>query len=371
MKLLQRTIEQIRPAHSQVMAEAQREIDYCLKPPGSLGKLEELACQVAGITGKVENSIHQKAIVVMMADNGVYREGIAMYPQDVTRIGADFVTSGRMGVNFLANHAGADIIAVDIGIQVDVDLPRVLNRKVRYGTASFLRQPAMEREEAIRAVEIGIEVATDAIDEGYDLIGTGEIGIGNTTASSAVLYALTGASIDRVVGRGAGLSDEAFARKKQVVLDAVRLHQPDRDDPLDVLAKVGGLDIAGMAGTYLACAARRVPVVADGLISNVAALTAIQLKPEVRDFIIPSHMSCEPGALLLKEITGLEPMLNMHMRLGEGTGCALAFPIIEAALKMTREMGTFAALGKSREEIGTAAMAYRGHHPGKKGCLEP
>ena len=363
MHLLKQTLDAIRPVDRAVMAAAQREIDYCLKPPGSLGKLESMARQIAGITGQVHNAIRKKAIVVMMADNGVYTEGVAMYPQDITRIGAEFVTTGRMGVNFLARQAGADIIAVDIGIQVDVDLPRVINRKVRHGTANFLKEPAMTREEAIQAIEAGIEVTIDAIDRGYDLIGTGEIGIGNTTASSAVLFAFTGAPIDRVVGRGAGLTDEAFARKKAVVEEAVRRHRPDPDDPLDVLAKVGGLDIAGMVGTYLACAARRVPVVTDGLISNVAALAAMRCKPEAVQYMIPSHISFEPGAKLLKEITGLEPMLDMDMRLGEGTGCALVFTIIEAALRMIEEMGTFAVLGKSRDEIGDHIMAYRGRFP--------
>jgi nicotinate-nucleotide--dimethylbenzimidazole phosphoribosyltransferase len=363
MHLLKQTLEAIRPIDREVMAAAQKEIDYCLKPPGSLGKLEDIARQIAGITGQVHNTISKKAIVVMMADNGVVAEGIAMYPQDITRIGADFVTSGRMGVNFLANYAGADIIAVDIGIQVDVDLPRVLNRKIRYGTANFLKEPAMSREEAIRAIEAGIEVTNAAIDQGYDLIGTGEIGIGNTTASSAVLYAFTGAHIDRVVGRGAGLTDEAFARKKAVVQQAVRLNRPDPDDPLDVVSKVGSLDIAGMTGTYLACAARRVPVVTDGLISNVAALAAMRLAPEAVEYMLPSHLSFEPGAKLLREITGLEPMLDMNMRLGEGTGCALMFSIIEAALRMIEEMGTFAAIGKSRDEIGDHVMAYRGKFP--------
>lgn len=363
MQLLKQTLDAIRPTDRIAMAAAQREIDYCLKPPGSLGKLEDIARQIAGITGSIHNTINKKAIVVMMADNGVVAEGIAMYPQDITLIGADFVTSGRMGVNFLANYAGADVIAVDVGIQVDVDLPRVIKRKVRYGTANFLREPAMSREEAVQAIEVGIEVTSKAIDQGYDLIGTGEIGIGNTTASSAVLYAFTGASLDRIVGRGAGLTDEAFERKKEVVRQAVQLHRPDPDDPLDVLAKVGSLDIAGMVGTYLACAARRVPVVADGLISNVAALAAMRFKPETVEFIIPSHISFEPGAQLLREITGLEPMLDMNMRLGEGTGCALVFNIIEAALRMIEEMGTFGIIGKSRDEIGDQAMAYRGKFP--------
>ena len=363
MQLLQQTLEAIGPVDQTVMAAAQKEIDYCLKPPGSLGKLEDIVRQVAGITGRIHNTITKKAIIVMMADNGICSEGIAMYPQDITRIGADFVTSGRMGVNFLANYAGADILAVDIGIQVEVDLPKVINRKIRHGTANFLKEPAMTRDEAIRAIEVGIEVANTAIDQGYDLIGTGEIGIGNTTASSAVLYAFTGASIDRVVGRGAGLTDAAFARKKEVVQAAVQLHRPDADDALDVLAKVGSLDIAGMAGTYLACAARRVPVVTDGLISNVAALVAIRLKPEAIQYMIPSHISFEPGAKLLKEITGLEPMLDMNMRLGEGTGCALVFSIIEAALRMIEEMGTFASIGKSRDDIGDQIMAYHGKFP--------
>ena len=363
MRILEQTLAAIVPTDKMVMAAAQKEIDYCLKPPGSLGKLEDIARQVSGITGKIHNRISRKVIVVMMADNGVCTEGIAMYPQDITRIGADFVTSGRMGINFLANHAGADILAVDIGIQVEVDLPKVIKRKIRYGTANFLKEPAMTREEAVRAIETGIEITSQAIDEGYDLVGTGEIGIGNTTASSAVLYAFTGAPIDRVVGRGAGLTDEAFAKKKEVVKSAVDLHRPDPDDPLDVLAKVGSLDIAGLTGVYLACAARRVPVVTDGLISNVAALAAIRLKPEAVEYMIPSHISFEPGAKLLVEITGLEPMLDMNMRLGEGTGCALAFNIIEASLKMIEEMGTFAAIGKSRDEIGNHVMAYRGEFP--------
>jgi nicotinate-nucleotide--dimethylbenzimidazole phosphoribosyltransferase len=363
MQLLTQTLAAIQPTDRAVMAAAQQEIDYCLKPPGSLGKLEHIARQIAGITGQVHNTIKRKAIVVMMADNGVYAEKIAMYPQSITRIGADFVTSGRMGVNFLARYAKADIFAVDIGINADVDLPKVINRKVRYGTANFFKEPAMNRREAIQAIEAGIEVTNGVIDQGYDLIGTGEIGIGNTTASSAVLYAFTGAPIERVVGRGAGLTDEALERKKTTIMQAVRLHRPDQNDPVDVLAKVGSLDIAGMAGTYLACAARRVPVVTDGLISNVAALTAMRLKPEAVEYMIPSHLSCEPGAKLLREITGLEPMLDMDMRLGEGTGCALMFSIIEASLRMIEEMGTFAILGKFRGEIGNHAMAYQGKFP--------
>lgn len=360
MHLLKQTLDAIRPVDRAVMAAAQREIDYCLKPPGSLGRLEDIVRQIAGITGKTRNRINKKAIVVMMADNGVCTEGIAMYPQDVTRIGADFVTSGRMGVNFLAKHAQADVIAVDIGIGVDIDCPKALHRKIRYGTNNILRQPAMERAEAIQALETGIEVALAAIDAGYDLFGAGEIGIGNTTASAAVLHAFTQAPVERIVGRGAGLTDAAFARKKEVVRSAVRLHQPNPHDPLDVLSKVGGLDIAGMAGVYLACASRRIPVVTDGLISNVAALTAMRLAPESIGYMIPSHLSFEPGAVLLQEITGLIPMLHMNMRLGEGTGCALLFNIIEAALRMTGEMGTFAALGKSKEEIADRAEAYRG-----------
>lgn len=360
MKLLQRTIRAIAPLDATAMAEAQRAIDYCLKPPGSLGRLEDIVRQMAGITGKTRNRIAKKAIVVMMADNGVCTEGVAMYPQAVTRIGADFVTSGRMGINFLARYTQADIIAVDIGIGVDIDCPEVLRRKIRYGTANMLKEAAMTRGEAVAALETGIEVALAAIDGGYDLLGAGEIGIGNTTAGAAMLHAFSGAPVERVVGRGAGLTDAALEHKKGVVRRAVGLHAPNPDDPLEVLATVGGLDIAGMAGVYLGCAARRIPVVIDGFIANVAALTAIRLAPEAVGYMIPSHLSLEPGAALLEEITGLQPMLTMEMRLGEGTGCALLFPIIEAALRMTEEMGTFAALGKSGDEIAGKARAYRG-----------
>ncbi|MGI6656486.1 MAG: nicotinate-nucleotide--dimethylbenzimidazole phosphoribosyltransferase [Desulfobulbus sp.] len=363
MELLRTTMAAIGPTDREAAAEAQRAMDYCLKPPGSLGRLEDIARQIAAIRGQVHNTISKKAIVVMMADNGVVAEGVSMYPQDITRIGADFLTSGRMGVCFLARYAGADIIAVDIGIRGDVDLPRVINRKIRSGTANFLKEPAMTRDEAIRAIEVGIEVTNEALDQGYDLIGTGEIGIGNTTASSAVLYAFTSAPLERVVGRGAGLTDEAFEQKKAVVRQAVELHRPDPQDPLDVLAKVGSLDMAGMVGTYLACAARRTPVVTDGLISNVAALAAMRLVPESVEYMIPSHLSYEPGTMLLREVTGLEPMLDMRMRLGEGTGCALMFPVIEASLRMIEEMGTFAVLGKTRDEIGNHLVAYRGKFP--------
>ncbi len=345
MKQLNDTIAKIGTLDTNAMEEAQKRLDYLLKPKGSLGMLETIAKQLAGITGSVFNEIKKKAVIVMVADNGVYDEGIASYPQQITAIGAACLTKGMMGINVLAGHAGADVIPVDIGIKTDVTADGLVRHKIRYGTGNMVKEPAMTREEAVRAVETGIELANGAIDGGVNLLAAGEMGIGNTTSSSAVLYALTGEPLDLLVGRGAGLDDKGLARKKEIIRKAVDLHQPDRNDPIDVLAKVGGLDIAGMAGVYLAGAARRVPVVVDGFIAAAAAMTAIRLQPGVRQFMIPSHLSEEAGARVFVRLTGLEPILYMNMRLGEGTGCALAFSIIEAATKIIREMGTFGDIG--------------------------
>ncbi|HDP81324.1 MAG TPA: nicotinate-nucleotide--dimethylbenzimidazole phosphoribosyltransferase [Spirochaetes bacterium] len=343
--MLNDTIALIGPLDRKAMDETRRRLDSLLKPRGSLGVLETIAEQLAGITGSVFNDIKKKAVIVLLADNGVYEEGIASYPQEITTVGAACLTKGMMGINVLARHAGALVLPVDIGIRTDVEAEGLMKRKVRYGTGNIAKEPAMTREEAVRAIETGIDLAREAIDGGVNLLGAGEMGIGNTTSSSAVLYALTGESIDLLTGRGAGLDDKGLERKKDIIEKAVKLHRPDSGDPVDVLSKVGGLDIAGMAGVYLAAAARRVPVVVDGFIAGAAALTAIRLAPGAREYMIPSHLSEEAGAKVFARLTGLAPILNMNMRLGEGTGCALAFGIIEAAVKIIKEMGTFADIG--------------------------
>lgn len=345
MNLLDKTIENIDALNEAAMKKAQERLDYLLKPPGSLGRLEEIAKKLAGISGEQHNKIRKKTIIVMISDNGVMDEKISSFPKNVTLAVAETMIKGLSGVAVLARHAGADLKVVDLGIDADIDIPGIINKKIRKGTSNIAGGPAMSREEAERAIETGIEITGQAINDGADIIGTGEVGLGNTTTSSAVLYALTRGNLDVLVGRGAGLDDEGLARKKAIVKRAVDINSPDANDAIDVIAKVGGFDIAGLTGCYLAAAFRRVPIVIDGFISGVAAVCALKIKPEAVNFMFTSHGSVEPGSAVIKEILGLDPMLDMKMRLGEGTGCALAFNIIEAAAKIMNEMGTFGDIG--------------------------
>jgi nicotinate-nucleotide--dimethylbenzimidazole phosphoribosyltransferase len=327
------------------MEKAQERLDFLLKPAGSLGKLEDIARQLAGITGKINNSIDPKCIIVMCSDNGIVEENVTSFPQKVSLLVAETMVKGISGVAVLARHAGATIKVVDIGLMGTSTETGIIQKKIRNATSNFSQGPAMSRDEAIQAIKTGIEITNQAIDEGINLLGTGEVGIGNTTSSSAVLYALTDADIGKVVGKGAGLSDEGLAHKKDVIRKSVDHNNPNPNDPIDVLAKVGGFDIAGLVGTYIAAAQRRVPIVVDGFISGVAAVLAMKLKKEAVDFMLLSHISAEPGSQLIYQILGKKPMLDMNMRLGEGTGCALAFHIIDAATKMMNDMGTFGDIG--------------------------
>jgi nicotinate-nucleotide--dimethylbenzimidazole phosphoribosyltransferase len=345
MSLLDSIIASIKPLDTEVMNEAQKALDYLLKPQGSLGRLEDIARQVAGITGKVKNKLDKKAIIVMCSDNGVTDEGIAASPRDFSMLVTDTMLRGISGVCTLARHSGAEVFVVDLGLEKDPPSPGLINRKIRRMTSNFAKEPAMTRQEAIQAIEIGIEETTKLIESGYTLIGTGEMGIGNTTTSSAMLHVFTGQSLDLVVGRGAGLDDCAFQHKKDVIRDAVALHKPNADDPLDVLVKVGGFDIAGMTGTFLACAAKRVPVLIDGFISGVAALLAMRICPAAREYMLPSHGSAEPGSVIVMNELGLVPYVNMAMRLGEGSGCAVAFHLIDASMYMMNNQATFDAIG--------------------------
>jgi nicotinate-nucleotide--dimethylbenzimidazole phosphoribosyltransferase len=345
MELLKKTIRAIRGLDLDAVDKARSRLDSLLKPPGSLGRLEDISRQLAGITGVPGRQIMKKVIIVMCADNGVAEEGVSSYPSDVTTLVADTMARGISGVSVLSRHAGAELIVVDVGLKGDISGSRVLERKISRGTMNIFRGPAMSRDQAVRAVETGIAITTAAVNEGADLIGTGEIGIGNTTTASAILHVLTGVGLDEVVGRGAGLSDEGLMHKKSVIRKAVELNRPDPDDALDVLAKVGGFDIAGLAGCYLAAAACRVPIVVDGFIAGAAAVAAARLNPGARDFMFSSHASAEPGAAVISSALNLFPVLALEMRLGEGTGCALAFHIIEAAVKITNEMGTFKDIG--------------------------
>lgn len=341
MQLFEKTRSGIRPADENCMKEAALRLDKLIKPIGSLGKLEELAVKISGITGKQVNRFPKKVTIIMAADNGVCEEGVSAAPQEVTALMTLNMLKGVTGVCVLSKHAGADIRVVDLGIAADMEYPGLVNRKIRKGTSNMAKGPAMSREEAICAIEAGIEMVSMLVEEGYSLFGTGEMGIGNTSTSGAVTMAFLGSSADETVGKGVGLTEEGYRKKKSIIEKAISINKPDPKDPLDVLCKVGGFDIAGMAGCFLGAAYHRVPVVVDGFISAAAALAAHRINPLVKDFIIPSHCSEEPGYRLAMNEIGLKPMLDLNMRLGEGSGCPLAFNVIEAAETVMSDMATF------------------------------
>lgn len=321
--------------------KAQIRVNNLAKPLGSLGKLEDIAIQIAGITGEINNVIKKKCTIVMSADNGIVEEGVSSTPQNVTAMQTINMLDGSTGISVLSKQAGAEIRVIDIGIKADLEHPRLIHKKVMYGTHNFAKGPAMSREQAIEAISIGIETVKQLVDQGYNLLGTGEMGIGNTSTSSAVLMSLTGCNEDIAVGKGGGLTDEALENKKRVIRKAIDYHKPNPNDPIDVITKVGGLDIAGLVGCYIGAAYYRVPIVIDGFISAAAALLAYKLNPVVKEYMIPSHYSLEPGYKSMMDTMGLEPCLHMNMRLGEGTGCPLMFNIIESALAMMNNMITF------------------------------
>jgi len=324
------------------MAAARERQAQLAKPPGSLGRLEDLSVQLAGITGRVCNRIEKKHLLVFAADNGVVVEGVSSAPQSVTLMQTVNLTRHKTGASTLCRHFGCGITVCDVGVNADIKEKKVLNRKIAYGTGNIAAGPAMTREQAVQAILTGIELtkSTDA-----DVIGIGEMGIGNTTTSSAVLSVLLEESVEAVTGRGGGITDAGFLKKKQVIQAAIALNQPDKNDVIDVLAKVGGFDIAAMCGGFIGSAATRRPVVIDGFISAVAALCACRLCPNVRHYLIPSHASYEIGYRLAMDAMGLEPMFLLGMRLGEGSGCPLAFQILDAACAIINDMATFEQAG--------------------------
>lgn len=346
-QVLEQLIGRIVGPHEAVAAEASAHVDALTKPPGSLGKLEQLVIRLAGITGEARPNFDRRAVIVMAADHGVVEEGISAFPAEVTpQMVLNFLAGGA-AVNVLARHAGAHVICVDIGVNADLDHPDLVSRKVRKGTANMAKGAAMTRGEAIEAILAGAEVVSTEVAKGTQLFVTGEMGIGNTTASAAVMCALTGTAPASAVGRGTGVDDVGLHRKAAVVSQALSVNAPDADDALDVLCKVGGLEIAGLTGVILAAAANGCPVVVDGFISSAAALIASQLAPLSTEFMIASHTSHESGhAALLREL-GLKPMLDLDMRLGEGTGGVLSLHLIDASCRILNEMATFASAGVS------------------------
>ncbi len=347
MLLLKETIEQIQPLDEEIMAAARERLDSLTKPPGSLGRLEKLAVQAAGIYQKPIPEVKKKAVVVMAGDHGVVEEGVSAFPQEVTtQMLINFVNGGA-AVNVLGRHAGAEIILVDVGVAIPLDDPRVLQLNVRKGTANFTKGPAMSLQEAVKAVETGIDIARELAGKGYNLLATGEMGIGNTTSSAALLALFSGRPVEEVAGMGTGVDEAGFRRKVAAIKKGLAVNGPDAAKPLEALAKIGGLEIGALAGLILGAASQRVPVLVDGFISGVAALLASRFEPGVLDYLIPSHQSAEPGHKILLELLGQNSIFKMDMRLGEGTGAALGMHVLEAACKITAEMATFAEAGVS------------------------
>ncbi|MEK7765660.1 MAG: nicotinate-nucleotide--dimethylbenzimidazole phosphoribosyltransferase [bacterium] len=343
MDILTKTIQAIEPPDETARVAAARRENTLTKPPGSLGRLEEIAIRVAGIARTPRPRISQKVIFTLAGDHGVAAEGVSAYPQAVTaQMVLNFLRGGA-AINVLARHVGARVVVADFGVAAELPAdPGLVIRKIGLGTRNILKEPAMSRVDAQRAVEAGIALVGDA-----DLVGTGDMGIGNTTPASAITAAITGKSAEEVTGRGTGIDDAALARKARVVAEVLARHRPDPADGLGVLAALGGFEIGGLAGVILGAAAKRIPAVVDGFISTAAALIAVTLAPRAKDYLIAAHRSQERGHAASLAWLGLKPVLDLDLRLGEGTGAALAMSVVEAACKILDEMATFESAGVS------------------------
>jgi nicotinate-nucleotide--dimethylbenzimidazole phosphoribosyltransferase len=345
---LQDAINAIQPADPEALVRAQARLDRLTKPVGSLGRLEELAIRYVSMTGEERPKVPRSAIFTFAADHGVVVEGVSAYPSAVTaQMVLNFLRGGA-AVNVLAGHVGAEVRVVDIGVDHDFDpMPGLLSRKIRRGTRNMMIEPALTREEAEAALAVGVELADAAVREGVGVIGTGEMGIGNTTASAAITAVLTGRSAREVTGRGTGINEQGLSRKIAVIEAALALHRPNPQDALDVLLKVGGLEIAALAGLILGAAAQRIPVMLDGFIGGAAALVAVGLQPRCGDFLLASHRSDERGHQAILDRLNLVPLLELNLRLGEGTGACLGISLLHAAIKILTQMATFDEAGVS------------------------
>ena len=341
-KELDALVREVLPLDRGTMTAAEEYQARLAKPPGSLGRLEEISIQLAGITGRVHNALNKKQLLVFAADNGVVAEGVSSAPQSVTKQQTINLMRGKTGAAVLAKHFGCGLTVCDVGVNADIYESTVLNRKIAYGTQNICTGPAMTREQTLQAILTGAEIAR-TVDA--DVIGVGEMGIGNTTTSSAVLAVLLGADVEAVTGRGGGITEETFRKKKVVIRTAIEVNRPDRDDVVGVLSKVGGFDLAAMCGAFLGAAAARRPAVIDGLISAAAALCAVRLCPNVHGYLVPSHASFEIGYRLAMEAMDLRPLFDLGMRLGEGSGCPLAFQVLDAACAVINDMATFDEAG--------------------------
>ena len=351
---LTKTIQCISGLDHKFMEEAQQRLDSLTKPLGSLGRLEELAKQIVGITGKMNPELKNKVIFTLAGDHGVTEEGVSAYPKEVTAQMVYNFLRGGAGINVLAKHIGAKVIVVDMGVAEDLKIDNSLkqnfiNRKIAYGTKNMAVGAAMEREEAIKAIEAGIEIFEGEYRNKVDIIGTGEMGIGNTASASAITAVLTNNTPDTLTGRGAGLDDKGLENKIRIIKKSISVNKPDPRDPIDVLSKIGGFEICGLVGIILAAASKKVPVVIDGFISGSAALSAFHLAPKVKDYMISSHVSVEKGHRIILDHIGLEPLFDLDLRLGEGTGAALGISLADAAIKILTQMATFKSAGVSEK----------------------
>jgi len=361
---IKKTIGKISGLDKSSAKLAAKRLDNLTKPVGSLGRLEELARQIAGITGRLDPDFSRKLIIVMAADHGVVGEGVSAYPKEVTPQMVLNFLSGGAGINVLSKHIGADVVVVDMGVAgeiVDVKTKiakgtvkktaiNLITIKIAAGTANMAVGPAMTEEQAMASVEAGISISEEMIAKGYGIIGTGDMGIGNTTASSAIAACLCGVDTKFVTGYGTGIDESGYMHKIDIIEKSLSINEPNRANGIDVLSKIGGFEIGGITGVILGCAAARTPVVIDGFISGAAALIAESISPESRDFMIASHSSVEKGHAIVLEKLQLKPLFNFDLRLGEGTGAAIGINIAEAAIKILNEMATFEEAGVSNKD---------------------
>jgi nicotinate-nucleotide--dimethylbenzimidazole phosphoribosyltransferase len=352
MDLLHKTLMKITAVNMELSSFAQKHLDNLTKPPGSLGRLEEFARRLVMITGDKSPVLDKKVIFTFAGDHGVTEEGVSAFPKEVTPQMVFNFLRGGAGINVLSRHAGAEVVVIDIGVDHDFgEVAGLINMKVVRGTKNFASGAAMTRAEAVKCIEAGISIADDYAKKGYRIFGTGEMGIGNTTPSSAIASVLTGRTVAEVTGKGTGISDESLKNKIRVIEKGIKLNDPDKSDAVDVLSKVGGAEIGGIAGIVLGAAANKIPVVIDGFISTAGALIAYCIEPKTADYMFSAHNSVEIGHKAMLEKMGLEPILDLNLRLGEGTGAALAMLLIEAGLKIYKEMATFGEAGVSSEII--------------------
>ena len=342
---LHKAIERITPVDNQAMTAAKMRWNSIAKPLDSLGLLEDAVVRIAGITGSSNVSLVKKCLVIMCADNGVVAQGVTQAGSEITAIVTENFADGRSCVCAMANKAGVRVYPVDIGVQRDIDHPGVINKKIMYGTRDLSIEPAMTKQQALAAVETGIEMAFEMKRQGYSIMATGEMGIGNTTTSSALGAVLFDKPAHEVTGCGSGLSEEGLKRKISVIKRAIALHEPSPEQPMDVLSKLGGLDIAGITGLFIGGAACRLPVVIDGVISSIASYLAVQIDPEFTDYMLASHFSKEPLGIIALQKLGLKPMITCEMGLGEGTGAVAALSLLDLGLSVYNDMCSFSETG--------------------------